>query len=155
MEQGIRHGFVKTLEFWAGGEGVNPPNSPLGTPLVFTRVGWRTDKRAISWIQLLYKWFVCCTADRAGHAASGDVGWGIAIPNRVIGIFHWHNPSGRTMALGSTQLLTEKSTRNISFSWYDCLSQFRFAWQYLSAVTWSFDVIHWELLTMSWSKPRC
>jgi len=28
-------------------------------------------------------------------------------------IFHWHNPSGRTMALGSTQPLTEMSTRNI------------------------------------------
>jgi hypothetical protein len=33
----------------------------------------------------------------------------------VIGIFHWHNPSGRTMALGSTQPLTEMSTRNISW----------------------------------------
>jgi hypothetical protein len=32
----------------------------------------------------------------------------------VIGIFHLHNPSGRTMALGSTQPLTEMSTRNIS-----------------------------------------
>jgi hypothetical protein len=28
--------------------------------------------------------------------------------------FHLHNPSGRTMALGSTQPLTEMSTRNIS-----------------------------------------
>jgi len=28
--------------------------------------------------------------------------------------FHWHNPSGSTMALGLTQPLTEKSTRNIS-----------------------------------------
>ena len=27
----------------------------------------------------------------------------------------WHNPSGRTMALGSTQPLTEMSTRNISW----------------------------------------
>ena len=27
---------------------------------------------------------------------------------------HFHNPSGRTMALGSTQPLTEMSTRNIS-----------------------------------------
>jgi hypothetical protein len=27
---------------------------------------------------------------------------------------HWHNPSVRTMALGSTQPLTEVSTRNIS-----------------------------------------
>jgi hypothetical protein len=33
----------------------------------------------------------------------------------VIGIFHWHNPVGRTMALGSTQPLTEMSTRNISW----------------------------------------
>ena len=26
------------------------------------------------------------------------------IPDGVIGNFHWHNPSGRNMALGSTQL---------------------------------------------------
>ena len=36
-------------------------------------------------------------------------------PDRVIGIFHWHNPSGCTMALGLTQPLTEMSTRNISW----------------------------------------
>jgi hypothetical protein len=30
-------------------------------------------------------------------------------------IFHLHNPSGRTMALQSTQPLTEMSTRNISW----------------------------------------
>jgi len=29
-----------------------------------------------------------------------------SIPHGVIGILHWHNPSGRTMALGSTQPLT-------------------------------------------------
>ena len=29
--------------------------------------------------------------------------------------FHWHNPSDRTMALGSTQPLTEMSTRSISW----------------------------------------
>ena len=38
-----------------------------------------------------------------------------SIPDGVIGIFHWHNPSGRTMALGSTQPLTEMSTGNISW----------------------------------------
>jgi len=38
-----------------------------------------------------------------------------SIPDVVIGIFHWHNPSGRTMALGSTQPLTEMSNRNISW----------------------------------------
>jgi hypothetical protein len=30
-------------------------------------------------------------------------------PDVVIGILHWHNPSGRTMALVSTQPLTERS----------------------------------------------
>ena len=38
-----------------------------------------------------------------------------SIPAGVIGNFHWHNPSGRIMALGSTQHLTEMSTRNISW----------------------------------------
>jgi len=37
------------------------------------------------------------------------------IPNGVTGIFHLHNPSGRTTALGSTQPLTEMSTRNNSW----------------------------------------
>jgi len=31
------------------------------------------------------------------------------------GIFHWLNPTGRNVALGLTQPLTEKSTRNISW----------------------------------------
>jgi hypothetical protein len=36
-----------------------------------------------------------------------------SIPGGVIGTFHSHNPSGRTMAQGLTQPLTEMSTRNI------------------------------------------
>ena len=36
-----------------------------------------------------------------------------SIPSVVAGIFYSHNPSGRTKALGSTQPLTEMSTRNI------------------------------------------
>jgi len=38
-----------------------------------------------------------------------------SIPDGVIGIFHWHNPSSYTMALGSTQPLKKMSTRNISW----------------------------------------
>ena len=38
-----------------------------------------------------------------------------SIPDGVIGIFHWHSTSDRTMALGSTQPLTEMSTRRISW----------------------------------------
>ena len=41
-----------------------------------------------------------------------------SIPDGVIETFHWHNPSDRTMALGSTQPLTEMSTRRIS--WGKC-----------------------------------
>jgi hypothetical protein len=37
-----------------------------------------------------------------------------SIPDGVIGVFYWHIPSSRTMALGLTQPLTEMSTRNIS-----------------------------------------
>ena len=37
-----------------------------------------------------------------------------SIPRGVIGIFHVNNPAGRPVALGSTQPLTEMSTRTIS-----------------------------------------
>jgi hypothetical protein len=36
-----------------------------------------------------------------------------SIPEEVIGFFNLPNPSSRPMALGSTQLLTEMSTRNL------------------------------------------
>ena len=48
-------------------------------------------------------------------ARGSAVGWGTSlkvagsIPDSVIGIFHWHNPSGRNMAVGLTQPLTEMS----------------------------------------------
>ena len=37
-----------------------------------------------------------------------------SIPDDATVIFQWHNPTGRTMALRSTQPLTEMSTRDIS-----------------------------------------
>ena len=37
-----------------------------------------------------------------------------SIPNGIVRVFHWHNPSGRTMALGSNQPLREMNTKNIS-----------------------------------------
>jgi hypothetical protein len=40
---------------------------------------------------------------------------GGSIPDGVNGFFHWHNPSGRIMDLGSTQRVTVMSTRNISW----------------------------------------
>jgi len=38
-----------------------------------------------------------------------------ANPDGVIEIFHCHNTSGRTMALGTTQPVTEMGTRNLSW----------------------------------------
>jgi hypothetical protein len=38
-----------------------------------------------------------------------------SIPNGVLGILQSHNPSGHTMTLGSTQPLSEISTRCISW----------------------------------------
>ena len=53
------------------------------------------------------QWLRCCATNRK---VAGSM------PACVIGIFHWHkNPSDRTMALGSTQPLTEMSTRSISW----------------------------------------
>ena len=37
-----------------------------------------------------------------------------SFPDGITGIFHWHNPYGRTMSLGLTQPLTETSTSNVS-----------------------------------------
>jgi hypothetical protein len=48
-------------------------------------------------------------------ATNGKVA--VSIPVGVIGIFYWYNPSDRTMALGWTQLLTEMSTRSISWGY--------------------------------------
>jgi len=80
--------------------------TPLGhkTSDVINR--WRYGICVCSRLHLtVAQWLRCCTTN-----------WKVAgsIPYGVIGIFHWHNPSDRTMALGSTQPLTEISTRTIS-----------------------------------------
>jgi len=58
------------------------------------------------WGTAVAQWLRCCATTRK---VAGS------IPDGVIGIPHWHNPSVRTMALGSTQRLTEMSTRSISW----------------------------------------
>ena len=49
------------------------------------------------------QWLRCCATNRKVACS---------IPAGVIGIFHFFPPD-RTMALGSTQLLTEMSTRSV------------------------------------------
>ena len=52
------------------------------------------------------QWLRCCATNRK---VAGS------IPDGFIGIFHCHNPSDPTVALGSTQPLTEMSARMISW----------------------------------------
>ena len=52
------------------------------------------------------QWLRCCATNRE---VAGS------IPEGVIAIFYCHNPSDRAVALGSTQPLTEMSTRSISW----------------------------------------
>jgi len=49
-----------------------------------------------------------------GHAVATSRKFAGSIPDGVNGNFHRHNTSGRTVVLGSTQPLTEMSTRNMS-----------------------------------------
>ena len=58
-----------------------------------------------------------------------------SIPDGVIATFHWHNPSGRTVALGLTQPLTEMSTRNIS-------------WEVKAAGAYDWQTYHLHVLTV-------
>jgi len=67
------------------------------------------------------------------------------IPDGVIGIYHWHNPSSRTMFLGSTQSLTDMSTRSTSWGWRwpglraDNLTTFmcRLSWNMGASASWN------------------
>ena len=59
-----------------------------------------------NWGTAVAQWLRCCATNRK---VAGS------IPDGVIGIFHEHIPSDRTMALGSTHPLTETSTRSISW----------------------------------------
>ena len=59
-----------------------------------------------AWGTAVAQWLRCCATNRK-FAGS--------IPVGIIGIFYWHNPSDRTMALGSTQPPSEISIRSISW----------------------------------------
>ena len=61
---------------------------------------------ALFWGTAVAQWLRFCATNRK---VTGS------IPDGVIGIFHWRNPSDRTMALGLTQPITEISTRSISW----------------------------------------
>ena len=62
-------------------------------------------------------WHLSCSRRWRSWLRYCATSWKVAvsISHGVIGIFDRYNPSGCTMALGSTQPLMEMSTRNISW----------------------------------------
>ena len=84
------------------------------------------------WGTAVAQWLRCCSTNRK---VAGS------IPSDVIGIFHWHNPSGYATALGLTQPLTEMSTRNISWEVHraDNLTAFmcRLSWNLGASTSWN------------------
>jgi hypothetical protein len=63
----------------------------------------------VKFIKVLILHILICLCQYISDGARGS------IPDGVIGIFHLHIPSGRTMALGLIQPLKEMGTRNISW----------------------------------------
>ena len=78
-------------------------------------------------------------------ARGGAVGSGTALQTKVagsisdvvIGVFHWHNLSGRIMGLGSTQPLTDKSTRRpVRRGDNPTTFMYRLSWNLGAAASW-------------------
>ena len=74
---------------------------PPGSERALHQFNYPTTTR---WDTRWRSWLRPCATSRKG-----------SVPDGVIGILHWCSPSGRTVALGSIQHLTEMSTRNISW----------------------------------------
>jgi hypothetical protein len=72
------------------------------TVCFLTLIKYRVFPRTV----IICSWLTHCATNRKVAES---------IPVWVSGIFHWHNPVGRTMALGSTQPLTDMSGSNISY----------------------------------------
>jgi hypothetical protein len=97
---------------WVGSEGAR-------TPLLFYSIlNLSRNYKIATWIkQRIYviTMFLCgYVVVQLVEATSQKVAG--SIPGGVIGIFHWHKPSGRTIALGTPLLLTDISTVNISWA---------------------------------------
>jgi hypothetical protein len=116
------------LDLWSVSGVVNTSSASLGT-------GWVLWPHSIvdvnnkwtflplfahipSWHILCLSYFICGARCKwrswLRHCVTNRKVAG-SIPDGTIGIFRWHNPSCRTMALGSTQPLEELINRDISW----------------------------------------
>jgi hypothetical protein len=73
---------------------------------------YRTDLHGRNMSPFLISLYYLCYFSKITQSWGARGG---AVSMKVAGSIHWHNPTGRAMVLGSTQHLTEMSTRNISW----------------------------------------
>jgi len=97
---GKRTGFG----MWVYLQGVQTPSSILYTePIASQNDAYLFA--AINLASAVTQWLRCCATNRK---VAGS------IPDGVIGIFHWHNPSDRTMALGVESASTTNEHQDYS-----------------------------------------
>jgi hypothetical protein len=98
---------------WRGMDGLNSSYSVNQTVRLIPPGMWQflsylhfqpCTRRQHIWATRLRSWLRHCA--RSPKVAG-------SIPDGVIGFFHWHNPSGCSLVLMSTQPLTKMNTRNI------------------------------------------
>ena len=97
----------------SGANGVSPPPNALFSSYVLFDL---SEAQACIWFSTLFTGHCVGISWRnwLRHCATSQKVV-VSIPDGVIGIFHWRNPYGHTMALGLTQPVTEMSTRSISW----------------------------------------
>jgi hypothetical protein len=94
---------------------VAPLSSGLRYDLFAARLQGRSQHKLYSW--LFFVWYIWhgprnSVVSWLRHYATSRKVAG-SIPDEIIGFFNWPNPYSRTMALESSQPLTEMSTRNL------------------------------------------
>jgi hypothetical protein len=100
--QKLIRGIHRHTEWW-----INKPN------YVFSRNKESGLKQKINfWVHSANR-LVATRASLQLYRAAVSRKVALSIPNEIIGFFIWPNPSNRTVALRSTQPLTEMSTRNL------------------------------------------
>jgi hypothetical protein len=110
-------------DFWRIFNETLEKNAPVSfsTSVRLSRCLQEFENRWMELHKILY-WGVSHSTDIVMGVSGSVVGWGtmpqagrsrVRFAMRTLDLFNWPNPSSRTMTLGSTQPLTEMSTRNL------------------------------------------
>jgi hypothetical protein len=99
----------------------------------------------LSGVWLLYVFVLEGTRFATSRKVAGS------IPDGVIGIFHWHNPSDRTMALGLTQPLKEMNTRNIFWGYRRPVRRADNLTTFMCRMSWNLNLLEPSRPAQAWN----